>query len=78
MTSRRGEGSHHDYPDRVHDRRRSGACRAGRQPRPARGERDRPETVIIALVAIPVLLLTRRLVLQMHYLEKFMRVCVGS
>ena len=33
------------------------------------------ETVIIALVAIPVLLLTRRLVLRLHYLEQFMRVC---
>jgi hypothetical protein len=33
------------------------------------------ETVIIALVAIPVLVLTRRLVLRLHYLEEFMRVC---
>jgi ABC-type dipeptide/oligopeptide/nickel transport system permease component len=33
------------------------------------------ETVFIALVAIPVLLLTRRLVLRLHYLEEFMRVC---
>jgi hypothetical protein len=33
------------------------------------------ETVIIVLVAIPMLLLTRRLVLRLHYLEEFMRVC---
>ena len=32
------------------------------------------ETVIIALVAIPVLVLTRRLVLRLHYLEEFLRV----
>src|SRR6476661_4908300 len=38
-----GESRHHHHPDRVHDRRRSGRCRAGRQPRPARGERHRPE-----------------------------------
>ncbi len=33
------------------------------------------ETAIIALVAFPVLVLTRRLVLRLHYLEGFMRVC---
>ena len=33
------------------------------------------ETAIIALVAIPVLVLTRRLVLRLHYLEGFMGVC---
>lgn len=33
------------------------------------------ETAIIALVAIPVLVLTRRLVLRLHYLEEFLRVC---
>src|ERR1043166_3490021 len=33
------------------------------------------ETAIIALVAVPVLLLTRRLVLRLHYLEEFLRVC---
>ena len=33
------------------------------------------ETVIITLVAIPVLVLTRRLVLRLHYLEEFLRVC---
>lgn len=33
------------------------------------------ETLIIALVAIPMLVLTRRLVLRLHYLEEFMRVC---
>lgn len=33
------------------------------------------ETAIITLVAVPVLLLTRRLVLRLHYLEEFLRVC---
>ena len=33
------------------------------------------ETAIIALVAIPVLVLTGRLVLRLHYLEEFLRVC---
>jgi hypothetical protein len=33
------------------------------------------ETAIIALVAIPVLVLTRRLVLRLHYLEEVVRVC---
>jgi hypothetical protein len=33
------------------------------------------ETIIIALVAIPMLVLTRRLVLRLHYLEEFVRVC---
>ena len=37
--------------------------------------RSSAETAIIALVAIPVLVLTRRLVLRLHYLEGFMRVC---
>jgi hypothetical protein len=33
------------------------------------------ETIIIAWVAIPMLVLTRRLVLRLHYLEEFVRVC---
>ena len=33
------------------------------------------ETIIIASVAIPMLVLTRRLVLRLHYLEEFVRVC---
>ena len=33
------------------------------------------ETAIIALVAILVLVSTRRLVLRLHYLEEFLRVC---
>ena len=33
------------------------------------------ETTIITLVAIPVILLTRRLVRRLHYLEEFLRVC---
>ncbi len=33
------------------------------------------ETAIILLVAIPVLVLTRRLVTRLHYLEEFLRLC---
>lgn len=33
------------------------------------------ETAIITLVAIPVIILTRRLVLRLHYLEGFLRIC---
>ena len=33
------------------------------------------ETVIILLVAIPVIVLTRRLVARLHYLEEFLRLC---
>ena len=33
------------------------------------------ETAIITLVAIPVILLTRRLVRHLHYLDAFLRVC---
>lgn len=33
------------------------------------------ETAIITLVAIPVIGFTRRLVLRLHYLEGFLRVC---
>ena len=33
------------------------------------------ETVIILLVAVPVIVLTRRLVARLHYLEEFVRLC---
>jgi hypothetical protein len=33
------------------------------------------ETIIILLVAIPVMILSRRLVSRLHYLEGFLRVC---
>jgi hypothetical protein len=33
------------------------------------------ETAIVTLVAIPVILMTQRLILHMHYLEEFVRVC---
>src|SRR5438477_12704537 len=33
------------------------------------------ETSIILLVAIPVVILTRRLVVRLHYLEEFLRLC---
>ena len=33
------------------------------------------ETAIILVVAVPVLLMTRRLVLRLHHLEGFLRVC---
>jgi hypothetical protein len=33
------------------------------------------ETVIVVLVAIPVMLLTRRLVSRLYYLEGFLRIC---
>ena len=33
------------------------------------------ETAIILLVAIPVVVLTRRLVTRLHYLEEFLRLC---
>jgi hypothetical protein len=33
------------------------------------------ETAIILLVAVPVIVLTRRLVTRLHYLEEFLRLC---
>ena len=33
------------------------------------------ETAIILLVAVPVIVLTRRLVARLHYLEEFLRLC---
>lgn len=33
------------------------------------------ETIFIAIVAFPVILMTRRLIVHMHYLEEFVRVC---
>jgi uncharacterized membrane protein len=33
------------------------------------------ETILIAIVAIPVILMTQRLIVHMHYLEEFVRVC---
>jgi hypothetical protein len=34
------------------------------------------ETIIILLVAVPVIVLTRRLVSRLHYLEEFARLCL--
>jgi hypothetical protein len=33
------------------------------------------ETALIVMVAIPVIVITRRLIVHMHYLEEFVRVC---
>lgn len=33
------------------------------------------ETTVIVIVAIPVILITRRLIARLHYLEEFVRAC---
>ena len=33
------------------------------------------ETILVVIVAIPVILTTRRLIAHMHYLEEFVRAC---
>ena len=33
------------------------------------------ETALIVMVAIPVIVITRRLIVHMHYLEEFVRAC---
>ena len=33
------------------------------------------ETIVVIMVAVPVVVLTRRIVSRLHYLERFLRIC---